>query len=425
MMKISLAQALGQSGQAGLRRSFNQSKGATESRPLHAPWPSQVASGTQRLASTAPSNGHGSQDRCSACPGRGCGGLSSTPNSVLPVPPALPLELRPLQEIGVSEWTTYDDGPSFSPSSRCTLLCDVLDSYHPSIIWPDGSGLVTSSLLSRPDGSERYLTLKALLDQNVSPSQAQEMQVVDMCKVVELAIEYNQVWNLASVSKEGCLVVQDAIKAWAENTVSMSRRDLQKDVAKTFQGLVSEAFQSPHANHVLCACLKNLPAEMMGFVTKELLAVDKDGKPWVEAAAIHKYGCRVLERLLEHSSMLNEDMLQLLSIVLHGETCGKLVKNQYGNFVVQHILEHGTDAHRSHVATVLKKDLLNLARHRIASHVVEKALLMCSLDDRHAICEEIRKNQQQLIGARYSSFVVRVALGLDRKRGPTAPLPLQ
>lgn len=246
------------------------------------------------------------------------------------------------------------------------------------------------------------------------------MEVDDMCKVVELAIQYNQVWNLASVSKEGCLVVQDAIKAWAENRVSMSRRDLQKDVARTFHGLVIEAFQSQHANHVLCACLKNLPAEIMGFVTKELLAVDKDGRPWVEAAAQHKYGCRVLERLLEHSSMLDEDMLRLLSIVLNGDTCMKLVKNQYGNFVVQHILEHGTDSHRSHVAAVLDRDLLNLARHRIASHVVEKALLMCSKDDRSSIRQKIQENQHQLIGARYSSFVVRVALGLDKNRSRIA-----
>lgn len=266
------------------------------------------------------------------------------------------------------------------------------------------------------------VTLNELLHQRVSLSEAKEMQADEQCKVVECAIDTDRVWKLATISKEGCLVVQDAIEAWAENKVSMSRRDLHKDVAKTFHGLVSEAFQSPHANHVLCACLKNMPAEIMGFVTRELLALDEDGsgRPWVEAAAQHKYGCRVLERLLEHSSMINEDVLRLLSIVLEQSMCTRLVKHQYGNFVMQHILEHGTETHRSQVAKVLNLDLLNLSRHRIASHVVEKALLMCSIDDRSAMRHQIQEHQHQLVGARYSSFVVRVALGADRMRCRTA-----
>lgn len=330
--------------------------------------------------------------------------MSGAPNSVPPAPSALHLERRPPQEVGVTE----DDDQSG----------EALGSYHPSVVLPDGSGPPRSPPSPR---STAEFKLDALLKQELSLSQAKEMQADDMCKVVELAIEGDKVWQLASISKEGCLVVQDAIEAWAENKVSMSRRDLHKDVAKTFHGLVSEAFQSPHANHVLCACLKNMPAEIMGFVTKELLALDKDEKPWVEAAAQHKYGCRILERLLEHSSMLNEDMLRLLGIVLEQNMCMRLVKHQYGNFVVQHILEHGTQTHRSQVAEVLNQDLLNLSRHRIASHVVEKALLMCSPDDKSALRQQIQEHQQQLIGARYSSFVVRVALGFDRTRSRMAP----
>lgn len=51
----------------------------------------------------------------------------------------------------------------------------------------------------------------------------------------------------------------------------------------------------------------------------------------------HPYGCRVIQRILEHCL---PEQTQLILEELHGDT-ERLLQDQYGNYVIQHVLEHG------------------------------------------------------------------------------------
>lgn len=64
----------------------------------------------------------------------------------------------------------------------------------------------------------------------------------------------------------------------------------------------------------------------------------------IAAIAVHSYGCRVVQRLLEHctQAQLRETLEEL------HEATDRLAYNPYGNYVLQHLLAQGSeeDVHR-------------------------------------------------------------------------------
>lgn len=92
----------------------------------------------------------------------------------------------------------------------------------------------------------------------------------------------------------------------------------------------------------------------------------------------------------------------------------RLCRHPFGNFVVQHILEHGTEQQRSKVVDVLVEDAPGLARHRIGSHVVQRALAKCTTQDRERLTQTLLGSAEELKSlahSQYGSFVVRELTG--------------
>merc|ERR1712070_676861 len=145
-------------------------------------------------------------------------------------------------------------------------------------------------------------------------------------------------WPLAN-SYEGSRIVQKAFE--------VSGAADQAALRDTLQGRVIEALQSPHANYVLQKCIEVTPASQLGFITSEL-------KRNAVLAAKHRFGCRIMERLFEHhcSELPTEALMD--EIVAETST---LCRHSYANFVVQHVLEHGSGTHRARIAEVLLQDV--------------------------------------------------------------------
>jgi pumilio RNA-binding family len=117
----------------------------------------------------------------------------------------------------------------------------------------------------------------------------------------------------------------------------------------------------------------------------------------------HPYGCRVLQRCFEH---LPEDKTRPLLDELHKYTAN-LMQDQFGvcalvpsfltshtnvrpqNYVVQFVLEHGSPHDRDQVVERLRGQMLNMARHKFASNVCEKALMTASPATRAKLIDEI------------------------------------
>ena len=59
-----------------------------------------------------------------------------------------------------------------------------------------------------------------------------------------------------------------------------------------------------------------------------------------------------------------------------------MAQDQYGNYVIQHVLEHGTAAERMQIVMQAAPQIVPMSMHKFASNVVEKCLIFCSIAER-------------------------------------------
>ncbi len=64
------------------------------------------------------------------------------------------------------------------------------------------------------------------------------------------------------------------------------------------------------------------------------------------------------------------------------------------NYVIQFVLEHGQPHDRTQVIAKLRGQMLQMARHKFASNVCEKALICADAESRHILIEEIMMPKQ-------------------------------
>lgn len=66
-----------------------------------------------------------------------------------------------------------------------------------------------------------------------------------------------------------------------------------------------------------------------------------------------------------------------------------LIQDQYGNYVIQHVMKHGRPADRQMVINEVKARMLLYSQHKFASNVVEKCLQYGSKAERNDIIDEV------------------------------------
>ena len=86
---------------------------------------------------------------------------------------------------------------------------------------------------------------------------------------------------------------------------------------------------------------------------------------------MHPYGCRVIQRILEHcaAEQVKPIMEELLQHTEH------LVHDQYGNYVIQHVLEQGVADDKSRIINKLRGKMMVLSQHKFARSVLWSAFL--------------------------------------------------
>jgi pumilio RNA-binding family len=80
----------------------------------------------------------------------------------------------------------------------------------------------------------------------------------------------------------------------------------------------------------------------------------------------HPYGCRVIQRILEHCTL---EQTTLVLGEIHDQT-ERLVMDQYGNYVIQHVLEHGRPEDKSKIIHCIQGKVLMYSQHKFARSVV-------------------------------------------------------
>merc|ERR1711997_682439 len=125
---------------------------------------------------------------------------------------------------------------------------------------------------------------------------------------------------------------------------------------------VEMLYKSPHGNYVLSKLVETVPSAALEPIIEQLQAQGPIN------VAKHRFGCRVLERLIEHCP---EHAIWCLlgPIILNSEM---LCRHVYGNFIIQHIFEQGSPERRLSILKQLLPAIPYLAMHRTASHVVQR-----------------------------------------------------
>lgn len=215
------------------------------------------------------------------------------------------------------------------------------------------------------------------------------------------------VWHL-SRGPLGCRVVQLALEVASSSDA--------KALVEELHGHVEEAMYSPHANFVLQKVIEALPASVASFISQELA-----GKAVI--AARHRYGCRILCRLLEHS--LGTATALIDEFLEHAEG---LCRHTFGHYVMKAVLEHGTVEQKHRVARAIwagpsslstghsssraGTGLVRNAMHRNASYVTEKVLEQGSAEDVATLARALAhsKNVQALGQSPHGCHVVKAML---------------
>lgn len=100
---------------------------------------------------------------------------------------------------------------------------------------------------------------------------------------------------------------------------------------------------------------------------------------------VHTYGCRVIQRILEHCE--EKQIRPIIDQILN--ELHNLTQDQFGNYVIQHILEHGkVQEDKNKIVKTIKGKAIELSNHKFASNVVEKCLEYASEKDKKEIIDE-------------------------------------
>ncbi|PWN32111.1 pumilo [Meira miltonrushii] len=180
----------------------------------------------------------------------------------------------------------------------------------------------------------------------------------------------NQIHSL-SLSTYGCRVVQRAL-----DYVEPEER---LNIADELRDQIIPCVRDQNANHVIQKILERVsPTSQIDYIPQAF-------RGNVYSLAAHCYSCRVLQRIFEfcdkaQSRPLLEELL---------EDADRLMRDQYGNYVIQWILSKAGRNEKDRIIRLAKGNILRLSKHKFASNVVESIIAAASEEDRYHFIEEI------------------------------------
>lgn len=201
---------------------------------------------------------------------------------------------------------------------------------------------------------------------------------------------FRRLWTLSRDSK-GCREVQKALD-------EASGEEERLAMALELKGHVWEALRCPFGNYVLQKCIQVLSRENLFFIFEEL---KQKGPDMIQQAARHKYGCRIIQRLLECgpadevNALIDTLLVDAISICAH----------PFGNYVIQNMLDQSTREQR----------------RRLLYSLIENVALVGNDSDNvyiSAVMVKIMTVAQRDEKVQLSRALVRVP-GLLRKMGST------
>ncbi|GJJ70192.1 pumilio RNA-binding family [Entomortierella parvispora] len=251
---------------------------------------------------------------------------------------------------------------------------------------------------------------KTMIFEEIMPQALQLMTDVFGNYVIQKFFEYGPQDQKAQLAKKmeghvlslalqmyGCRVVQKAL----EHVQS----EQQAVLVLELDGHVLKCIKDQNGNHVIQKAIECVAAEHIQFIIGAFTGQ-------VYTLATHPYGCRVIQRMFEHCADTKTPLMDELHRYIPS-----LVQDQYGNYVIQHILERGQPSEKSLVVSKVLGQVLQLSKHKFASNVVEKCVAYGSPLDRQRLIEEVLLPSS-------ASTAISTAGKADNGSSATSPLVL-
>ncbi|XAR58964.1 hypothetical protein NMG60_11014562 [Bertholletia excelsa] len=201
-----------------------------------------------------------------------------------------------------------------------------------------------------------------------------------------------------SLQMYGCRVIQKAIEV-----VDL---DQKIKMVEELDGHVMRCVRDQNGNHVIQKCIECIPEEHIQFIVSTFF-------DQVVILSTHPYGCRVIQRILEHCRDLQTQSKVMDEIL---GSVSMLAQDQYGNYVVQHVLEHGKPHERSAIIKELAGRIVQMSQQKFASNVVEKCLAFGDPSERQLLVDEMlgttdeNEPLQAMMKDQFANYVVQKVL---------------
>jgi pumilio RNA-binding family len=195
-----------------------------------------------------------------------------------------------------------------------------------------------------------------------------------------------------SLGTYGCRVVQKALEYVGNKDQMRIADELRRDVLT--------CVRDQNANHVVQKVLECIsPTMQVDFIPQTF-------RNNVYSLAAHCYSCRVLQRIFEHCE--DSQRRPLIDELLRESE--KLMHDQYGNYVIQWILQNGSKPDRDFIIGKAKGNVLVLSRHKYASNVVEQIIRAASPEERYGLIEEIMTTVEETNASSVEDAMVGAAI---------------
>ncbi|PNT62871.1 hypothetical protein BRADI_4g09134v3, partial [Brachypodium distachyon] len=186
--------------------------------------------------------------------------------------------------------------------------------------------------------------------------------------------------------------------------------DQQMEMAMELNRNLLKCVCDEHANHVIQKCMECVPTQYIQFIYRSLR-----GKAKILSS--HQYGYNVIQKVLQFS----KDPLILYPFVMEiVERVIELSTHEFGNYVVQYIVQHGEPGDRQIVVQEIMGQIIHLSRQEYSSNVIEKLLIYGSYHERKIIITEILytgagDTEEHILGMmvnQHANNVVRVIINV-------------
>ncbi|VAI51569.1 unnamed protein product [Triticum turgidum subsp. durum] len=203
-----------------------------------------------------------------------------------------------------------------------------------------------------------------------------------------------------STQMYGCRVIQKALEVVGVEQQTQMALELDGNT------IILKLVRDQNGNHVIQKCIECIPQERIQFIISAFYGQ-------VVELSTHPYGCRVIQRVLEHcddESTQNAMMEEIMQCVV------PLTQDQYGNYVIQHVLQHGKPEERTSIIKQLAGQIVKMSQQKFASNVVEKCLSFGSPEERQILINEMlgttdeNEPLQAMMKDQFANYVVQKVL---------------